>query len=340
MGRNRDDGIAASYCREEHEHLLERRRSLLSPEPGLKDLLDNTRFGSAARELLESRASWGLRADAELAFEQRSDALIGHPGLADFYERTRLGISEASEFVRSHALLSDQLWESECLGIAGLRFAGFPEWLTPHWDELRWAGVPSQSHRHQVVRLAELGWTNPVWIRADAVTMFRLYRDDEIDQFFVTAYLGSDGTEKELENVQQRLLSSGGLSQWRSLLVEVFECLENGRYAVTVPPLLTVLEGFTMEALVHEQKASKRSTKVAASIKNAQWHGEESFTSLMWMSIVIFLDRLFANAPFDSPIPGFINRHWILHGRSGTEWTAADALKLLNALDTLTWLST
>lgn len=54
--------------------------------------------------------------------------------------------------------------------------------------------------------------------------------------------------------------------------------------------------------------------------------------------MVNFLSHLFAHAPFDSPRPQFINRHWILHGRSATDWAATDALKLVNALTALEWL--
>jgi hypothetical protein len=44
--------------------------------------------------------------------------------------------------------------------------------------------------------------------------------------------------------------------------------------------------------------------------------------------------HLFAFASFESTPPKFMNRHWILHGRLATEWTAIDAIKLLNALGT------
>jgi hypothetical protein len=74
--------------------------------------------------------------------------------------------------------------------------------------------------------------------------------------------------------------------------------------------------------------------------KKAKWHDEESFTGIMWLSAVTFLDHLFAHSDFECTTPQFINRHWILHGRSAAEWTATDALKLANALATLHWLAT
>ena len=56
------------------------------------------------------------------------------------------------------------------------------------------------------------------------------------------------------------------------------------------------------------------------------------------LSAVTFLDHLFKPSDFEATRPTIINRHWILHGRSATDWTVADALKLVNALATLHWL--
>jgi hypothetical protein len=100
------------------------------------------------------------------------------------------------------------------------------------------------------------------------------------------------------------------------------------------------LEGFTIQSLIIRQKAAPRELKPHSSLKKTQWQDDPTFHGLLWMSVVTFLEKLFAYHPFDLPSPTFINRPWILHGRSATEWTAADALKLVNALATLEWLFT
>lgn len=106
----------------------------------------------------------------------------------------------------------------------------------------------------------------------------------------------------------------------------------------SVPSLVSILEGFLAAALVKHASAPKRDIQVVVTLKRAKWHEKGNFNAVFWISVVIFLSHLFAYVPFDSPRPDFINRHWILHGRSATDWTATDALKLVNALTTLEWL--
>jgi hypothetical protein len=162
--------------------------------------------------------------------------------------------------------------------------------------------------------------------------------DDEIDGYFLKAYLRENNDEGRLKPTFADLLKSTKMEKWRSLLEEVSECIEKGRYKVCVPSLLTILEGFTAECLCEQFKVSRRETNVSVALKRTKWHEGGDMSSLMWMSLVIFLEHLFASSDFERNSPTFINRHWILHGRSATDWTATDAVKLVNALATLQWL--
>ncbi len=162
--------------------------------------------------------------------------------------------------------------------------------------------------------------------------------DDEIDDYFLTVYLGENNNEGRLKPTFAELLKSTKIEKWKSLLEEVLECIENGQYRVCVPSLLTILEGFTAECLCEQFKISPRETNVPIALKRTKRHEGGNMNSLMWMSLVVFLEHLFASSDFERNSPTFINRHWILHGRSATDWTATDALKLVNALATLHWL--
>ncbi len=92
-----------------------------------------------------------------------------------------------------------------------------------------------------------------------------------------------------------------------------------------------------MESLQREKIINRKTIKVRTAVENASWHQQSDFIGVTWMSVVTFFEHLFANSDFDSTAPTFINRHWVLHGRSATDWTAADALKLVNSLATLIW---
>jgi hypothetical protein len=77
---------------------------------------------------------------------------------------------------------------------------------------------------------------------------------------------------------------------------------------------------------------------VLKSLKNAGWHEKENLEAFFWRSGIAFLDKVFATSDFAQSQPPFVNRHWILHGRSSVDWKLADALRLVNALWTLNFL--
>jgi hypothetical protein len=114
--------------------------------------------------------------------------------------------------------------------------------------------------------------------------------------------------------------------------------MASGKFKVCVPALVSILEGYMAASLCKHANAQKRDIQVLATLKRTKWHEKDYFAAVFWTSVVNFLTHLFAHAPFDSSRPSFINRNWVLHGRSATDWTSTDALKLINALTTLDWL--
>jgi hypothetical protein len=303
--------------------------------------VEGSTFGSAAQELIEGQAGWIAKFEAQESLFSRyqPDYFRDIPGFRDAFKQTRFELEQASEFARAQAAMTDNLREIERFRFPQFEFPTALNWMIPEWDQTQWA-IPKKSHMKGAVHLADLGWTTPPWIVMRVSPMLGKFSDNEIDEFFLKSYLGEHGEEGELKDTSERLLASDEMSQWRSLLEDVFDCIRIGKYKVCVPSLLTVLEGFMAESLVSELKISRRDTNVAASLRKRKMHEDKSFNGLLWMSVVTFLDHLFAHSDFESTCPMFINRHWILHGRSATEWTAADALKLVNALSTLHWLST
>ena len=161
--------------------------------------------------------------------------------------------------------------------------------------------------------------------------------EEEIDEYFLKNYLGEEGEKGEIEHIAKSLLAGAAMEKWKNLLEEVFACIEVRKYRVCIPSLLSILEGFTMESLHKEKNVSRNSTRVRDAVEGTEWHEQDDFIGVMWLSVVTFFQQLFAKLNFDSDAPASINRHWVLHGRSVTDWTAADAFRLLNALDTLHW---
>lgn len=107
-----------------------------------------------------------------------------------------------------------------------------------------------------------------------------------------------------------------------------------GRYLVTIPAAIFIIEGYIADQLI---KASLLPATVKSPVGKflKKRHHHEDYEVFFWKSSTQFLENLFSNSDFAASEPTFINRHWILHGRSSVAWTQADALRLVNAIDTI-----
>jgi hypothetical protein len=99
---------------------------------------------------------------------------------------------------------------------------------------------------------------------------------------------------------------------------------------IVVPSLLTVLEGVFAKPenapfIKGPERAKFFSEKIAA-------FPPDSVEAYMWRSADAFMKKLFESHQFGGPEPGFLNRHWVLHGRDTPEWGRADCLRLFQAI--------
>ena len=116
------------------------------------------------------------------------------------------------------------------------------------------------------------------------------------------------------------------MSTWATLLREIGSSIVDGRHRVTIPALLCTLEGYVIRTVIRPQGAEARDIRIIARLKEKsplRADQDLNATGIPWLSAITFLDLLFARSYFDQPAPSLLNRHWVLHGRSETDWTLA-----------------
>jgi hypothetical protein len=187
---------------------------------------------------------------------------------------------------------------------------------------------------------AEHGWTIVGWIDIPVTRAFAKWTGPRIASFFETSYL--DEPERRLRKLSKTLLSDSSFTPWKDLLRESFRAFNLGLYRVCVPSLISILEGYAISRLVESAKNQKkllvkRDTKPDRRLKELHFHNDKRIKGLIWTSLIGFFDKLYIHSDFSMDRPSFLNRNWILHGRSECNWTKSDALRLFNALDTLRW---
>jgi len=184
--------------------------------------------------------------------------------------------------------------------------------------------------RNAAERLAKCGWTLPMEFTLRDIAELAEKSDEDIDAFFVEYY--TDDDYAALRRVRADILARPALAEWHALLAECFDAFERKHHLITIPALSSIIEGVIAKAgnALTEQRVKLK--KICAS-KAAQ--AKSGVPRWMWRTLELFVEQLFQKAPFDKGRPAFINRHWILHARDAATWTAADSLRLFNALQTV-----
>jgi hypothetical protein len=191
--------------------------------------------------------------------------------------------------------------------------------------------------------LARRGWTIPPNMGiSEMFEIADLKSRYEVDRAFANFYADKENFKEMKEN----LLKNKLLSEWHELLQQCFENYEKGNYLIVIPSLFTVLEGFAHKLVHPKFKISRNADKQASLSKKYEIVRKEvikdSVTLAFYASAQLFIKKAFQFGGFDKENarrPFLINRNWVLHGRDNpAQWKRIDALRLLNAISTLTIL--
>jgi hypothetical protein len=184
--------------------------------------------------------------------------------------------------------------------------------------------------------LGAYGWTLPGWASPPEIErMLDLAQDaGSLDQHFVSIY--NANRRREFKTLFRALEGETITHPWIPLLRQCRYGYYRGKYLLTVPALLTVLEGLAMTALGEARSKGTSLRKLIS--ERYEERTKDRFSDLEWASIHAFCEVVFARHEFSDDPPTVINRHWILHGRDDPRWTEADVLRLFQAIQTVTTL--
>lgn len=178
--------------------------------------------------------------------------------------------------------------------------------------------------------LGRSGWTVPIWGSLFlAEDLIQMAQPEQLDSLFEGEYAAE---RRKLEREMfVRLLSAPTLQRWHPMLGEIQSAYRRKHYRVSVPALLSVLEGAVFFAA--GRGSSKAHLKGVLNDQLSKSTG--SFERVAWASLSGFVGLVYGSHNFSKTAPQRINRHWVMHGRAEPHWQRVDCLRLLQALDTL-----
>jgi hypothetical protein len=176
--------------------------------------------------------------------------------------------------------------------------------------------------------LASYGWTFPVNLSPGQIENLVTVSHDrlDVDKFFIEHY----SNDLKLFKMFNSVYSADLYDKWYKLIEQCIRTYKSGLYLVTVPALITVIEG-----AIANLSSTTNTGIIDLSRKRAENMETSSVPRYLWNSFYYFALQLYENKSFDKERPQLINRHWILHGRDSYEWNQADCLRIFQALYTL-----
>ena len=196
--------------------------------------------------------------------------------------------------------------------------------------------------------IGEKGWTIPIHFSInDLFKVAELDEQNEVDKVFMQFF----ADEKNYSDMKQNIMENDLLKKFHPLLEQCFENYEKEQYLIVIPSLFSVVEGLAHKLIyppyreTFHHKSGQRANIIAKYEKMRDEIESNSSNAAIYISATLFLSKSFDNknafndeAEKDSR-PLIINRNRVLHGRDDISlWRKADAIRLFNALHTLSIL--
>jgi hypothetical protein len=177
--------------------------------------------------------------------------------------------------------------------------------------------------------LGKRGWTVPGWATQEQIRALAAYSPQSLDAYFVRQYR----RQELLSDLTRGTASRPLMLKWLPLFRQATFLVNRRQHLAAVPALLLIFEGL----IVTGAKAGKTNAPPRQILRELSSRQSGSLRAV-WLSLAAFTNTVFGDHRFGGQRPQIMNRHWILHGRTAPRWNRADALRMLQAIDTATGL--
>lgn len=184
-----------------------------------------------------------------------------------------------------------------------------------------------------VDKLADEGWTLPVELNIYAVnTIGSTNEIADVNRFLLRYYTKENylQAKKMLEDI----LSAPIDESIKNLIKECWFAFENKKYFICANSLVAAVEGI-LSTFWEDKKNIWMMQVCQAKVDALANETDHLIEKYIWISYSKFIRKLYEKSDFNNDEPRFINRHWLLHGRSSYNIEELDCLRLFNAVSSI-----
>lgn len=183
-----------------------------------------------------------------------------------------------------------------------------------------------------VKKIDGIGWTLPPEMAIYPINVLgRTDKIKDVNEFFYWYFTANESYN--FKGLIKNILNSKIDKKYKIAIEECFYAYENHKYIICSITLLTVIEGILSS--FYPDKTNIKMMKVCQKQVDTIDGNKDIIQKYIWISYNNFIRKLYERSSFDSEEPSFINRHWILHGRSEYNLTEIDCIRLFNAISSI-----
>lgn len=168
----------------------------------------------------------------------------------------------------------------------------------------------------------------------------KVNKSTNVDEIILEYY--TENEEKCLRNLVERCGAAECVIAYKKLYPQIVIAAEMGCFQLACLGLFSLEDGILSDIVNQPKNTSfkKRMREIEDKINNKIPPSQTDLKVFAVMiSIGAFQETAFGNSDFDKPEPSYLNRHWILHGRSHRDFTKMDYIKMLLSLDALIFMA-
>lgn len=181
------------------------------------------------------------------------------------------------------------------------------------------------------ILIGKNGWTIPMSMGLSSLDVLS---DKSIDIEVLDEFFGNYYTPKKFKTLTKHVARSGLNDTQKAHFSDCVDAYNTGKHLLCVTSLITILEG-TLSKFGDDEN-DVRMMRICRYYMDVTKNNNKIITHLIWTSFYYFICELYKKSDFDKEEPNNLNRHWILHGRTGQDLGDIDCLRLFNAIYSLT----
>ncbi|MDM5332873.1 hypothetical protein QUF56_06490 [Ureibacillus composti] len=190
----------------------------------------------------------------------------------------------------------------------------------------------SKTLNNVITKIDETGWTLPTEMAIYPIKVLGQTNEiKDINQFFHFYFTVDES--RNFKGLVEGILSSKIDEKFKTAIKECVFAYESKKYIITSITLITVIEGILSK--FYPDKTNVRMMKVCQTQVDSIEEKNSIIEKHIWHSYNNFVRKLYEKSDFSNAEPSFINRHWLLHGRSEYNLTEIDCLRLFNAVSSI-----